>query len=96
MLTKQQVDAILAQPPAPVAAAAAPADEPAAAPADMASEPVAEAAPEAVAEAALAPEPMAATEPVEEKSNLWLWILLLIVLLVVAWLVTHNKKQKQN
>jgi hypothetical protein len=96
VLTQQQVDAILAQPAAPVAAAAAPADEPAAAPADTASEPVAEAAPEVMAEAAPAPEPMAATEPVEEKSNLWLWILLLVVLLVVAWLVTRNKKQKQN
>lgn len=94
VLTRQQVDAILAQPEAPVAAAAAPAEEPAAAPADMASEPVAEAAPEAVAEAAPAPEPMAATEPVEEKSNLWLWILLLIILAVVAWLVMRNKKQK--
>ncbi len=39
---------------------------------------------------------MAATEPVEEKSNLWLWILLLIVLAVVAWLVMRNKKQKQK
>ena len=100
VLTKQQVDAILAQPPAPVAAAAPPAEEPAASTPEAApeAEPVAEAAPEVVAEAAPAPapEPMAATEPVEEKSNLWLWILLLIVLLVVAWLVTRNKKQKQN
>ncbi len=100
VLTQQQVDAILAQPAAPVAAAAAPAEEPAAstpeATAAPAAEPVAEAAPEVVAEAAPAPEPMAATEPVEEKSNLWLWILLLIVLAVVAWLVTRNKKRKRT
>jgi hypothetical protein len=98
VLTQQQVDAILDQPAAP---AAAPTEEPAAStPAATAAptpepEPVAEAAPEIVAEEAPAPEPMAATEPVEEKSNLWLWILLLIVLAVVVWLVMRNKKQKQ-
>ncbi len=100
VLTQQQVDAILAKPEAPVVAAAAPAEEPpAAAPqaaAEPAPEPVAEAAPEVVAEAAPAPEPMAVTEPVEEKSNLWLWILLLIVLAVVVWLVTRNKKKEEE
>ena len=57
VLTKQQVDAILAQPPAPVAAAAPPAEEPAASTPEAApeAEPVAEAAPEVVAEAAPAP-----------------------------------------
>jgi hypothetical protein len=97
VLTRQQVDAILAQPAAPVAAPAAPTEEPAASTAETPVEPVVDAAPEpeeAVAEAAPAPEPMAATEPVEEKSNLWLWILLLIVLAVVIWLVMRNKKQK--
>jgi len=102
VLTKQQVDAILAQPAAPVAAAAPPAEEPAAATPEATAaptpeaEPLAEAAPEIVAEEAPAPETMAATEPVEEKSKLWLWILLLIVLAVVAWLVTRNKKEKQK
>jgi len=102
VLTQQQVDAILDQPAAPAAAAAAPTEEPAAStPGATAAptpepEPVAEAAPEIVAEEAPAPEPMAATEPVEEKSNLWLWILLLIGLAVVVWLVMRNKKQKQN
>jgi hypothetical protein len=99
VLTQQQVDAILDQPAAP-AAAAAPTEEPAASTPEATAaptpepEPVAEAAPEIVAEEAPAAEPMAATEPVEEKSNLWLWILLLIVVAVVAWLVMRNKKQK--
>jgi hypothetical protein len=102
VLTQQQVDAYLEQPPAPVAAAPAPAEVTAAAAPEPAAEavpgpdpePVADPAPEPVAEIAPAPEP--APEPVEEKSNLWLWILLLLILAIVAWLVVRNSNKKKN
>ncbi len=98
VMTQQQVDAYLEQPPAPVAAAPAPAEVPAAAApeptAEAVPEPVADAAPEPVAEIAPAPEP--APEPVEEKSNIWLWILLLLILAIVAWLIARNSNKKKN
>lgn len=75
VLAEQQVDAILAKPAAPVAAAPAP---PAEAPAASPPVPAAEAAP----------------EPVEKDSKLWLWILLLIILAVLAWLVTRSSRKK--
>ena len=103
VLTQQQVDAILAKPAATVAAVAAPAAEPevpAASPPEAAAEaapaptpaPIADPVPEPVAEANAAPAQV--TEPVEDDSNLWFWILLLILLAVVAWLVTRASKKK--
>ena len=100
VLTQQQVDAILAKPAAPVAAAPAPAEEPPAQASQPAAEPAAEpmveqAAPEPVAEAAPEPAPVAVSEPVEEESNLWFWILLLLILALVAWLVARGNKKKK-
>jgi hypothetical protein len=97
VLTQQQVDAILAKPAAPVAAAPAPpAEAPAASPpepaVEAASEPAADNTPEPVAEADAAPAPVSG--PVEEDSRLWLWILLLIILAVLAWLVTRASRKK--
>lgn len=101
VLTQQQVDAILAKPAATVAAAPAPpADAPAASPpepaAEAAPEPVADYAPEPVAEAMAAPAPAPAqvSEPVEEDSKLWYWVLLLIILAIVAWLVARSSRKK--
>ena len=104
VLTQQQVDAILAKPEATVAAAPAPPAE-AEAPAASPPEPAAEAAPEpvvaddapepvAVADAAPAPSPAQVSEPVEEDSKLWLWILLLIILVAVIWLIARSSRKK--
>jgi hypothetical protein len=100
VLTQQQVDAILAKPAAAVAAAPAPpAEAPAASPpepaAGAAPEPVADYAPEPVAVADPAPAASPAiSEPVEEDSHLWLWVLLLIILAIVAWLVTRSSRKR--
>ena len=100
VLTQQQVDAILAKPAAPVAAAPAPAEEPPAQAPQPAAEPVVEPSRRArrravVEEAAPEPAPVAVSEPVEEESNLWFWILLLLILALVAWLVARGNKKKK-
>ncbi len=101
VLTEKQVEAVLANPDAPVetVVAATPAPEaPAAEAPAAAAEPAAEPAPEPVAEpvqaAEVAPAPAPAPPPAEESSNLWMWLVLLLVLALVFWLIARRSNKK--
>ena len=103
VLTQQQVDAYLEQPPAPVAAAPAPAEAPAAAD-PQASPPAAEATPEAAppAEETAQPAAAAAPEHVSPFEDLpkpyfkhpFFWLLVLIIVVAFLWVLGRRRVKK--